>query len=100
MFVHAKGDVSGSMKNANVLQKTRGEGIRRDHLVQWPDESNAVVVIDAENTSPRSIGFIQSHAERFGVVLFQFVLGNWSSSGLGGWDVNASAFSPRAIASK
>jgi uncharacterized LabA/DUF88 family protein len=74
------------MKNTNLLQNTRGEDIRRDHLVQWPDESNAAVVIDGENISPKSIGFIQSKAERLGALLLQHVLGNWSSGRLGGWE--------------
>ena len=77
---------NGRMKNTNLLQNTRGEYIRRDHLVQWPDESNVAVVIDGENISPKSIGFIQSQAERLGALLLQHVLGNWSSGCLGGWE--------------
>ena len=74
------------MENMNLLQNHWGEHIRRDQLVQWPDESNVAVVIDGENISPRSIEFIQSKAERLGALRLQLVLGNWSSSCLGGWE--------------
>jgi len=72
----------GIMGHTRLLLHTQREPIKRDQ----PDETNVVVVIDGENTSSKSIGFIQSHAERMGALLVQIVLGNWSSGCLHGWE--------------
>jgi hypothetical protein len=64
------------------------ELIRRDYPVQWPEGAELVVavLIDGENTTPKSIGFIQSRAERLGALRVQHVHGNWSSGSLHGWE--------------
>jgi hypothetical protein len=58
-----------------------------DHFANWGDTSGVVVLIDGENTSSSTIGFVQSHAKRLGPLAFQYVFGNWGSPPFSSWRV-------------